>query len=82
MDRPGRPKTEFLFLVICLLSVNIFRPYDFDRHSYDLLNYKVSFVIGQVLSLATLSRLPLNLVFPYIFVAKGQFASHNEATVS
>ncbi|KAF4907123.1 hypothetical protein CGCF415_v007538 [Colletotrichum fructicola] len=52
------------------LSVNIFRPYDFNRRSYDLLNYKVSFVVGQVFSLAILSRLPLNLVFPYIFVAK------------
>ncbi|KAF4484942.1 hypothetical protein CGGC5_v007147 [Colletotrichum fructicola Nara gc5] len=53
-----------------LLSVNIFRAYDFNRRSYDLLNYKVSFVVGQVFSLTILSRLPLNLVFPYIFVAK------------
>ncbi|KAF5498328.1 hypothetical protein CGCF413_v006445 [Colletotrichum fructicola] len=70
VERTSRRKTEFLFLVICLLSVNIFRPYDFNRRSYDLLNYKVSFVVGQVFSLAILSRLPLNLVFPYIFVAK------------
>ncbi|KAK2759581.1 hypothetical protein CKAH01_16657 [Colletotrichum kahawae] len=55
---------------VASLSINLFQTYEFEDQPHDLVNYKLCFVVGQILSITILSKLPTNQVFPYAFLAK------------